>query len=512
MCGILFIRQSRSLAISSDRFERALQRQSWRGPDATRITEHADGKILIGHNRLAIIDPHPRSDQPMRSHNGRYEIVFNGEIYNHLELRQTFHLDCQHGSDTETLLELFVQMGPQAFDLLDGMFALVIADLESGQWWAARDGNGIKPLYYAHTAEATIIASEPATVQVLYPSSPDNDSLSELRLVRRPVPSFSFFEGIRELLPGHMLTDEGVSRFKSSDGKPHPETFNQGRLESLLRRSVHAHEMSDVPIVSMLSGGIDSGLITAISSVEKAYCVGLAENNESEAAGRTAQEAGKTLHNVMVTQQEMVETWKELTALRGEPLSVPNEGLIYLCCKAMAPAEKVVLTGEGADELFFGYDRIFRWASGAEWEGAEAFLHRYGYDETVKPTSRLLEYVEDLKSGKTVLEFLEDFFLQFHLPGLLRRMDFASMAASKEARVPFVSRELIKYMYRRDTRIKLSTNHSKQPLRYICEKLGLHSTLQVPKIGFSATPSSIHTRHQEYQQFYDLCLGELKWL
>ncbi|MDO9461925.1 MAG: asparagine synthase-related protein, partial [Alphaproteobacteria bacterium] len=372
---------------------------------------------------------------------------------------------CSHGSDTETIIELFSRLGADAFQHLDGMFALVVVDLRTGRWWAARDFAGIKPLYYSHTIDAVVIASEPATIDQLRPSSRDTASLDELRLARRPTPGYSFFEGVKELLPGHILNSDGdISRFTGISVERHA-AFDQERLAELLHHSVRNHEMSDVPVVSMLSGGIDSALVAALSSVRETYSVGLVDNNEIDAARDTARETGKNLNVVLTDAEEMSETWRQLCRLRGEPLSVPNEGLIYLCCKAMRPSEKVVLTGEGADEIFFGYDGIFRWALDAAWPGAEAFLRRYGYSDTTPVGPRIAGYVEEMKAGKTVLDFVEDFFLHFHLPGLLRRMDFASMAASREARVPFVSRDLVQYMYRREAHLRLDASESKIPLR-----------------------------------------------
>ncbi|MCW5726925.1 asparagine synthase (glutamine-hydrolyzing) [Parvibaculum sp.] len=511
MCGILFVHQGPALPIDPARFRKALERQSWRGPDATGTAVHRDGQLLLGNNRLSIIDPLPHSNQPIRSGDGRYEIVFNGEIYNHVALREKFDLVCRHGSDTETIVELFSRIGTDAFGHLDGMFALVIVDLQTTKWWAVRDFAGIKPLYYSSTADAVVIASEPATVDALRPSSRDAAALDELRLARRPVPGHSFFEGVKELLPGHVLTSDGdIYRFTGISVEPR-DAFDQDRLAELLRRSVYTHEMSDVPVVSMLSGGIDSALVAALSSVRETYCVGLPDNNECDAARDTARETGKNLNTVLTDADEMTETWRRLCRLRGEPLSVPNEGLIYLCCKAMKPSEKVVLTGEGADELFFGYDGIFRWALDAAWPGAEAFLRRYGYSDTVPVGRRLSDYVEEMKAGKSVLDFVEDFFLHFHLPGLLRRMDFASMAASREARVPFVSRDLVQYMYRREAHLRLDPSESKIPLRRLCDNLGTRSTLERRKIGFSATPSSVSTRQEEYRRFYDLCLEAIEW-
>jgi len=287
--------------------------------------------------------------------------------------------------------------------------------------------------------------------------------------------------------------------------------FSQERFEELLSDSIRKHELSNVENVSLLSAGLDSAVITAVSSVTRSYSIGMPHNHEFEGAADTAAVLGRTLQKVTITPQELREAWVKLTRMRGEPLSLPNEGLIYSVCKEMAPMEKVVLTGEGADELLFGYDGIFRWSLTEPWRGLEDFLVRYGYAEKPVPTPRMIEYFDALRAGKNNVEFLEDLFYQLHLPGLLRRMDFSSMAASKEARVPFVSKALIQYMYRRPHQIKIVGEESKLPLRIFARHLGLHGALARKKIGFSAQIDEANTRYQEYDVFQNIVLGALSW-
>ena len=135
----------------------------------------------------------------------------------------------------------------------------------------------------------------------------------------------------------------------------------------------------------------------------------------------------------------------------------------------MKSEEKVILTGEGADELLFGYDNIFWWAitnKNFDWQN---FINRYWYSKTIKPTKRFVDYVDMEREGKSLIDFLEDFFYKFHLPGLLRRMDFASMAASKK-RVPFVDTKLIEYCYRLPSKFKINKSMSKIPIRNLQKK------------------------------------------
>ncbi|MBV6272953.1 asparagine synthase (glutamine-hydrolyzing) [Alcaligenaceae bacterium CGII-47] len=510
MCGFIFISQSSSNRVSINNFVRALKSQDWRGPDAIHHIALKNERILIGHNRLSVLDLRANADQPMISNNDRYVIVFNGEIYNHQLLRKELKLQCRTSSDTETILEGYAQIGEKIIDLLEGMFAFVIYDKLADTWVCARDSLGIKPLYIYQTNNLTVIGSEPGIIADLCKLSVDQVAVEEWKVARRPTPGASYFLGLKEHLPG-MLSRSDTSTTSYWKLKPSDKSYSQEEFESLLQESITTHEISDVVNVALLSGGLDSAVITGLSNIKKTYCIGLSENNEFAGAKDTADTLGRELVKVVVDNNDLVQSWRLLTSMRKEPLSVPNEGLIYLVCKSMNKDEKVVLTGEGADELLFGYDGIYRWACGDVWNGAESFLRRYGYSDEIKIPMRLLQFVDDEKEGKSVIEFVEDFFYKFHLPGLLRRMDFSSMAASKEARVPFVNRKIISYMYRRPPELKLSRLESKIPLRRLSMKIGLIGALNRKKVGFSASINTSNNKTMEYKSFQKIILEELEW-
>jgi asparagine synthase (glutamine-hydrolysing) len=508
MCGILFADQREGQGIDRATFAALLECQRWRGPDSSHVVPV--GRFLLGHNRLSIIDPIARSDQPMFSACGRFAIVFNGEIYNHRALREGIPLEFRTQSDTETILQGFIHFGEPIFEKLEGMFALIILDVERGTWVAARDRFGIKPFFYHSSRQLFFAASEGAVVARAIEAPPSAESVEEWRMLRRPTPGYSYFEGVSELLPGQLLRSDGSSRLfgvktASSDA------YSSERFAELLQRSIAAHQLSDVGNVALLSGGLDSAVVVALSEVGKTYTVGLPGNNEFEGACETAQVLNRELVQTVVANEEIFETWRVLTRLRGEPLSVPNEALIFKVCHSMQPNEKVVLTGEGADELMFGYDRIYRWALASKWAGIEDFLRMYGYSDSTPPTERFQAFVEHLREGKSLIEFVEDFFYEFHLTGLLRRMDFASMAASKEARVPFVDVGLVNYMYRRQPDCKLTPEFSKLPIRTLALNLGLSGALNRKKIGFSASSDTKVSKYVEYAVFQEVVLGELGW-
>jgi asparagine synthase (glutamine-hydrolysing) len=509
MCGLLFVKSDR--AIAAEQFRLALSQQRWRGPDATGVAT-VSPNVHMGHVRLSIIDLSNAADQPMNSRCGRYTLIYNGEIYNHSDLRKRHSLHCTTSSDTETILEGFAARGVAIFSELEGMFALVIFDNYSGDWWATRDRFGIKPLFRYSRNGTEILASETITIRSLVPCTFSEVSVEEWKVIRRPVPGYSYFNEIEEVLPGSILANGRVVLRMAIDNRmPQADEFDQTKVEDLIRESVRAHELCDTEKVCLLSGGIDSSLITALSTANRAYTVGLPENNEFAEAAQTANQLGKELIRVEVTPEALIESWKTLITLRGEPLSVPNEGLIFHVCQAMRQSEKVVLTGEGADEVFFGYDRIFRAAGYAASFTREDFYSLYGYTAGTTPSGRLVELVEELWQGKSAIEFVEDFFLTVHLPGLLRRMDSASMAASKETRVPFVSNRLTQYMYRRPAAAKISSTHAKIPLRSYAACLRLDGPLNRPKIGFSSSINKNFSRAEEYEFFRNINLETLQW-
>lgn len=508
MCGFIFQKNTIN-KINKLEFKSQLEKIKWRGPDAQKVTFLNNDKVAMGHCRLSILDLHPRSDQPMISECGRFYILLNGEIYNHNYLRKAFNLVCKTESDTETVLNGYIKLGNEIFRLLDGMFSIVIYDSFNDNWIAARDAFGIKPLFIFKNEYQIIISSEAAAIARIVEAKPSKEAMEEWEVLRRPLPGYSFFDGIEEIEPGTILSSTG-SIERHWYWVPCTEKFEQSKFETLLEESIKSHELSHVKNVALLSGGLDSALIAKLSNANMCYSIGMSINNEFLGAKETADRAFKELKIVEISEDELKASWRYLTKLRGEPLGVPNEGLIYLVCKNMSPDEKVVLTGEGADELFFGYDGIFRWCLDKNEIDAVDFLKKYGYSNQIK-SQRLINYINDLKKNKSPIEFLEDFFYQVHLPGLLRRMDFASMAASKEARVPFISKKLISYIYRQPVEIKINNNESKIPIRKLAEKLELKGALERKKIGFSAKINNKSSRQQEYEDFRKAVMESLTW-
>jgi len=504
MCGFVYVNSKK---IDKSSVDKALNAIKYRGPDF-KDTKAYDANFFLSHCRLSILDVNERSNQPMRSKNNAYSIIFNGEIYNYKAIAKKLNLRLKTTSDTEVILEGYAKIGNEIFELLDGMFSLVIHNHKDKSWVATRDSFGIKPLYIYNREANVVIASENKAICSLVNVTVSKDSVREWETFRSPLPGKTFFNEIEEVLPGQIIEKNKISTkhfvFEDNENK-----FDQDYFEFLLQESIAQHTLSDVQNTSLVSGGIDSSIICKETNFQNYYSVGIQENNEFIYTKETAKKLNKNILNHMTTPETIISNWKFLTETKGEPILVPNEGLIYEICKKMKKEEKVVLTGEGADEMLFGYDRIFRWSLNNEFD-FNSFLSMYSYSKK-EPTSRMKNYILDMKIGKTTIEFLEDYFYIFHLPVLLRRMDFASMCASKEARVPFVSKSLINYTYRANPAIKIDNTYSKKPLRQFSRNNNLDFIIDRKKIGFSANLDSRKNRSEEYKNFRDIVISTLGW-
>ena len=504
MCGFIYVNSDK---ISKSSVEKALNKIEYRGPDF-KETKAYNNNFFLSHCRLSILDVSHRANQPMMSENKEYSIIFNGEIYNYKEIAKNLNLKLTTTSDTEVILEGYAKIGNEIFQLLDGMFSLVIHDHNNKSWVATRDSFGIKPLYIYNRENSVIIASENKAISSLVNVTVSKDSLIEWEIFRSPLPGKTFFNEIEEVLPGQIIEKSKIST-KHFNFEDNENKFNQEHFDHLLKDTITQHTLSDVQNTSLVSGGVDSSIICKETNFQNYYSIGIKGNNEFRYTSETAEKLNKTIINNTTTTETILSNWKLLTKTKGEPLLVPNEGLIYEVCKNMKKEEKVVLTGEGADEMLFGYDRIYRWALNSKFQFND-FLSFYSYSKK-KPTERMKNYILEMQFGKSTIEFIEDFFYFFHLPVLLRRMDFASMCAGKEARVPFVSKSLINYMYRISPEIKIDNMYSKKPLRKFSLNNNLEFVIDRKKIGFSANLDTKKNRIEEYKNFRDVVISTLGW-
>ena len=503
MCGFLFI--SSDSQICSEKFSSALNDMSFRGPDFTNTLFLKEKRLGFGHNRLQIIGNEDEGLQPMTSFCGRFILIFNGEIYNFKKLIKSHFPDYHFSSDTRLLIELYAKLGSECLNLLEGMFAFVIYDLVTDEWFACRDRFGIKPLFYHQDNSTTIISSEIVCFRHFIDLELDLDSVNEWKKFRRCCPNHTFYNEIYEVLPGFYKTDSKHSTWYILE--PSDVSFC---FEDTFSEVVTDHLCSDVDVTCLLSGGVDSSLLASLTDLRTHYTVGLRDNNEFDDVKEFCDHMEKLSYFIEVKSGELPLLWAKMTQRRLEPLCVPNEALIYSVCMNMPSSTKVVLSGEGADEIMFGYDRIFKYANNQTQLDINEFLEYYSYSRA-KPTDRILDYINDLSRGKSPIDFCEDFFLHFHLPCLLRRVDFSMMLASKEGRVPFVDRRIIEPLYRKPYEFRCENGVSKSLLKNILKKKGLSFVSLRNKIGFSTIKPSDDLKSY-YENFQNIMLQELKWL
>lgn len=385
MCGIAGILGSGADAETVTRMIRAL---AHRGPDDEGIWIEGDAQLALGHKRLAIVDLSNAGHQPMRSLSGRYVITFNGEIYNHDELRRELegHKIAWRGhSDTETLLAGFDIWGIKAtLKRASGMFALALWDRKERALTLARDRLGEKPLYYGRQRDSNgpfLFASELKAFHQHSQFDPEIDRSALQQFIRYlAVPGpLSIYRGISKLLPGTILTlrsgalEPSIEEYWSGAevaraGAANPITLSPeeaaDELDRILDRAVGRQMMGDVPLGAFLSGGIDSSTVVAIMQKlsgrpVKSFSIGFHEQsyNEAEHAKAVAHHLRTEHTELYVTPQEAMAVIPGLPAMYDEPFADSSQIPTYLVSALARKQVKVALSGDGGDELFGGYDR-----------------------------------------------------------------------------------------------------------------------------------------------------------
>lgn len=356
-----------------------------RGPDSRGVWIDETHGVALGHRRLAILDLTSDGTQPMVSHSGKSVIVFNGEIYNHKELRAQLiakgHVFRGH-SDTEVLLEAVEHWGfEEALRKSRGMFALAVWDRVSEELYLARDRFGEKPLYYGQVNGAFLFGSELKVLREYSNWSAEIDRHAVLLYLRhRAVPHpYSIYKGVWKLGPGEFLVvrDHGASletgKYWSSTevierGLADPldisEDEAEAELNRLLREVIGMQHVADVPVGAFLSGGIDSTLIVGIMQAMEAgpvktFTIGFSEleYNESPFARRVAEELGTEHHEWTVTPRDVMDVIPELPTFYDEPFADSSQLPTFLVSKFARQHVTVALTGDGGDEIFGGYQR-----------------------------------------------------------------------------------------------------------------------------------------------------------
>ena len=358
--------------------------QHHRGPDANGIWLSVDQTLGLCHNRLSIIDPSEAGNQPMHSAGARCSIVFNGEIYNYHELQEELSAkgSCfRTHSDTEVLLEAYCQWGEAMLERLRGMFAFALFDHAEGSLFCALDRVGKKPFVYSKIQQGFVFASEvPAVRQVQgVDTTYDHDALAAMLLhnLRHILDPYSAYRGIRRLRAGHaMRVRQGKIEKIWRYWTPSPSSLatTPAQLRALLEESIAMRMRADVPVGALLSGGIDSSAIVAMmrrhaSQPIHTYALGFDQDDEDlRRARQMAKQLGTNHKEFYFDPDEQWQIFNQLITTYGEPIMLLPLVHAYTLCRAIRDdGIKVVLTGNGADELFYGYTghsrtlRISKW-------------------------------------------------------------------------------------------------------------------------------------------------------
>jgi asparagine synthase (glutamine-hydrolysing) len=342
-----------------------------RGPDGEGTWVHPEGVVAFAHRRLAIIDL-ATGEQPMTDGAGSW-ITYNGEIYNYVELRRLLGADrFRTSSDTEVLLRGYRRWGEGCLERLRGMFAFALWDEERRTLFCARDRFGIKPFYYAKVGDALLFASEAKALLPFLPEiETDLDGLKDYLSFQFCLGGKTLFKGVRELLPGHFLrVRDGsveVRRYWEVYYEPEferPPGYFETRIQELVQESIRLHLRADVPIGAYLSGGLDSSIVTTLASSEQGPgMVGFNGRfrregfDESAYAADVASAAGCDLVDVEIGERDFVERIEDIVYHLDYPVGGPGSFPQYVVSELAAGHRKVVLGGQGGDEIFGGYVR-----------------------------------------------------------------------------------------------------------------------------------------------------------
>jgi asparagine synthase (glutamine-hydrolysing) len=532
-----------------------------RGPDDEGY--FSDEYINFGFRRLSIIDIESGS-QPLSYENEQYWIIFNGEIYNHIELRNELvkkGYEFKTKSDTEVIIALYSDMKEKVVQKLRGMFAFVIWDKGQQTLFGARDHFGIKPFFYTEQGDTTYFASEKKSILMAIDGQLDSDSLQHyLSYQYVPEPN-TMTSQVKKLEPGHYFTKKPNSKItihKYWTPKFSPKNLSESQLTKEIREvlidSVNMHMRSDVPVGSFLSGGIDSSFIVSLAKQInpnlKTFSVGFERDGYSEVdvARETAQALDLENISYIISPEEYLAELPKIIWHMDDPLADPAAVPLYFVAREARKHVKVVLSGEGADELFGGYN-IYREPQSLQMfnyiprpikyvlkmlsrllpDGVKGknFIERgvTPLEERYIGNAKMFEEKEkgllltDYKSNLDYTTITKSIYnqsnqydpvtrmqhldIQTWLKGdILLKADKMTMAHSLELRVPFLDKEVFNVASKINSTQKISNNTTKYILRKAAEGIVPDHVLNRKKLGFP-----VPIRHWLKDEMYDWAIN-----
>lgn len=544
-----------------------------RGPDHAGHFR-ADALCQLAHNRLSILDLSENAHQPKSSPSGRYHLVYNGEIYNHLDIRNKLprdYFNFRGNSDTETLIAAFEYFGfEQVIEWCDGMFALGMYDKQERQLWLARDFAGIKPLFYGWNGRTFVFASQYDQIAAhpAFAGEPIDPAVLKLYLEQHFLPApFGLLRHTGQLEPGEIMRINQAGemyrrRYWEMPAKVKPSIRDQKQalefLETELSKSVRAELLSDVPLGAFLSGGIDSPLVCYFAQKQsavslKAFSIGSDSkvHDESEDAAAYAQLIGMEHHLEKMRAREAADILQEVAGALHEPLADFSIIPTYQVSKLARREVTVALSGDGGDELFFGYERFWSLAKNIRFQGLPYALKYllYGADKVLFRNrhinsailaarqgqahrgqhSRLPpRLIHDIAPELAAISPPESFRVyDYPLTGdihellghmrraefygmmqkTLRKVDLASMENSLEVRVPMLKKSFIEASLQIDPFLSYGPGRKKQLLKGLLKKELPQSPVDNRKRGFTV-PLSGWLRKELKEPFAAVLLDE----
>lgn len=589
MCGILgMVSLSASATEMEQRVTRALDSLAHRGPDGNGVHVEPGSGVVLGHRRLAIIDPE-RGKQPMSTADGEITVVFNGAIYNYLELRRELIAkghSLHSYSDTEVLLYAYREWGEACVERFQGMFAFAIWDRAHNRLFCARDRIGIKPFNYYFDGKTLIFASEVKAILAtgLVKAQANAQGLQDYLTFQFCLEGKTLFKGIQTLEPGHCFVAQldqggiGLHPRKYWDvsydiDDAHDEAWFVDNLAILIEDAVRMHLRSDVPLGAHLSGGLDSSTVVCLAAnllkgeQIKTFTGAFPEGPQFDETGyakAVSDFAGTDYKEIYIQGSDLPEVLPRLMYYMDEPLAGPGVIPQYYVSKLAAQHVKVVLGGQGGDELFIGYARYFvayleKCLSGAIFETAHQnpytvtlksivpnlpILQTYKpmlqgfwkdglFDSPDKRYFKLIDRSEGMShlftlgvfdAGYSPFESFQKIFnrdelhsmvnrmtyfdLKGSLPALLHVEDRTSMAASIESRVPLLDHRIVEFMARIPPNIKFAGGRMKHLFKEsVRHTVPAHIFERKDKMGFP-TPLTQWTKGVAKDFVRDTLLSE----
>lgn len=553
MCG--FVGFTNKINDASIVLGKMMDRIKHRGPDSDG--KYVDEQIAMGFRRLSIIDLSDVGSQPIFNEDKSMVLTFNGEIYNFKDLREEL-IHAGHEfytkTDSEVLIHGYEEWGEGVLNRLRGMFAFIIFDKKKNELFGARDFFGIKPFYYAQMGETFMWSSEiKSFLDHPHFNKELNTDVLETYLTFQYSPTAeTFFKGVYKLPAAHCFTYKDGKldvkrywevKFDVDEGPDLEEWV--GKISETFKNSVDVHKFADVEVGSFLSSGVDSSYVAAVADVDKTFTVGFGEDekyNEIGYAKEFSKYIGKDNYSKVITPEEYWDNLSKIQYHMDEPLADPAAIALFFVCQLASQQVKAVLSGEGADEIFGGYNiyhnpadmasyfkipRPIRKAVGAV---AEKLPHKHGINYLIRGSKDLDErfignaYMFSEKERKALLKIKTNApdamaitkpfydkvrdqdqvtqmqYIDLHLwmtGDILLKADKMSMAHSLELRVPFLDKEVMALAEKIPAKHRVTPENTKYAMRIAALKACPPQTANKKKLGFPV-PIRVWLKEDKY--------------